>query len=132
MARNLPQPTEAEMEILQVLWVQGPTSVRTVHEALSDRREVGYTTTLKLMQIMVDKGLLRRDTSQRMHIYEAVVSEADTQHQFLSRFVDTIFRGSASQLVMQALGNHQASPTELEKIKDLIERLERDSQDPTQ
>jgi predicted transcriptional regulator len=125
MSKKLIKPTEGELEILQVLWENGPSSVRDVHEFLSARRETGYTTTLKLMQIMLDKGLVSRNAESRTHIYEAVVQEADVQNQLLQRFVDSTFRGSASQLVLQALGNHKASRKELEEIKALIERIEK-------
>jgi len=122
---EIPKPTEAELEILQVLWASGPSSVRFVNEQLNAQREVGYTTTLKLMQIMVDKGLAIRNTDQRSHIYEAGVSESDTKTRLLGQFVDAAFNGSAMKLVMQALGQHQASAQELDEIKALIERIER-------
>jgi predicted transcriptional regulator len=125
MSKKLIKPTEAELEILQVLWEHGPSSVRDVHEILAARRETGYTTTLKLMQIMLDKGLVRRNAEARTHIYEAGVHEAEVQSQLLRRFVDSTFRGSASQLVLQALGNHKASKKELEQIKALIEKIEK-------
>jgi len=118
------KPTESELEILQVLWQYGPSTVRLVNDKLNEAREVGYTTTLKLMQIMAEKGLADRDTSQRTHIYKPVVTEAETQQNLLNRFVDTTFRGSAMKLVMQALGNHNASETELDEIKALIEEIE--------
>ncbi len=119
------KPTEAELEILQVLWQRGPCSVRQVHEALAaDGRKAGYTTTLKLMQIMADKGLVRRNTAARSHIYEAAVPEQEVQQQLLQRVMDTAFRGSAMSLVMQALGQHRADPAELAQIKDLISRME--------
>ena len=118
------QPTESELEILQILWGEGPSSVRFVNERLNERREVGYTTTLKLMQIMVDKGLAGRNTDSRTHIYSAAVDERDTQQQLLSKFMDKTFRGSAANLVMQALGNHKATPDELDEIKALIKKLE--------
>lgn len=125
MEKNQPiQPTESELEILQILWQKGPSSVRFVNEELNKKREVGYTTTLKLMQIMVEKGLAARNTESRTHIYEAAVSEAGTQKQLLSRFMDKAFRGSAASLVMQALGNHKASPRELEEIRALIDQIE--------
>lgn len=125
MSKKLIKPTEGELEILQVLWANGPSSVRDVHEILAAQRETGYTTTLKLMQIMLDKGLVKRNADARTHIYEAGVQEADVQNQLLSRFVDSTFRGSASQLVLQALGNHKASKKELEEIKALIEKIEK-------
>jgi predicted transcriptional regulator len=124
MSRKIPKPTDAELEILQILWAKGPSTVRTVNELLNKKREVGYTTTLKLMQIMADKGLAKRNTDSRTHIYEAGVEETDTQNRLLQKFVDNTFRGSAMKMVMQALGNHNASQEELEKIKALIEQIE--------
>lgn len=125
MSKRLPKPTDSELEILQILWEHGPSSVRFVNEKLNEAREVGYTTTLKLMQIMAEKGLAKRNTTQRSHIYEAGVDESSTQKQLLQKFVDKTFRGSAMSLVMQALGNHNASPEELDKIKALIEKIEK-------
>jgi predicted transcriptional regulator len=125
MSRKQIKPTESELEILQVLWQRGPSSVRDVHEVLAAQRVTGYTTTLKLMQIMLDKGLVKRNAQARSHIYEAVVQEADVQGQLLQRFVDSAFRGSASQLVLQALGNHNASNKELKEIKALIDKIEK-------
>lgn len=104
-----PRPTESELEILQILWANGPCPVRFVNEQLNKKREVGYTTTLKLMQIMVDKGLARRNTDNRSHIYEANVAEGETQKRLLDELVDAAFRGSALKLVVQALGGGQAS-----------------------
>jgi len=126
MSRKQIKPTDSELEILQVLWQFGPSSVRAVHEHLAKQRDTGYTTTLKLMQIMLDKGLVKRNAEARSHIYEAVVQEADVQSQLLQRFVDSAFRGSASQLVLQALGSHKASRKELEEIKALIQRIEKE------
>ena len=120
-----PAPTESELEILQVLWQMGPCTVRQVNDILNERREIGYTTTLKLLQIMAEKQLVSRDTSDRVHIYHAAVGESSTQQRLLKHFVDTLFRGSASQLVMQALGNHEASSEELDEIKSLIEKIEK-------
>lgn len=125
MSKKLIKPTEAELEILQILWQRGPSSVRDVHDILSDSRETGYTTTLKLMQIMLEKGLVKRNAEARSHIYEAGVQESDVQSQLLSRFLDSTFRGSASQLILQALGNHKASKKELEQIKALIDQIEK-------
>jgi len=119
-----PRPTESELAILQLLWQYGPSSVRFVNEKLNEEREVGYTTTLKLMQIMADKGLVHRNTESRTHIYSAAVSEEQTQQNLLQRFVDQAFRGSAMKLVLQALGNHQASKEELDEIKSLIKKME--------
>jgi predicted transcriptional regulator len=119
------RPTDSELEILQILWAEGPSSVRTVNDLLNQHREVGYTTTLKIMQIMADKGLVERNTESRTHIYKASISEEETQQKLLDRFVDATFRGSAMKLVIQALGNHKASPQELEDIKALIEAMEK-------
>lgn len=121
------KPTEAELEILQVLWENGPSSVRFVNEQLGERKEVGYTTTLKLMQIMFEKGLVTRNTDARSHIYEAAIERDATQRNLLGTFVDNVFSGSAMNLVMQALGNHKASKDELDQIKALIEKMEKES-----
>jgi predicted transcriptional regulator len=118
------KPTEAELEILHILWANGPSSVRFVNEKLCENREVGYTTSLKMMQMMHDKGLLSRDDSSRSHVYEAVYRQEETQQKLLNQFVNTTFKGSAMQLVMQALGNHAASDDELAEIKALIEKME--------
>jgi BlaI family transcriptional regulator, penicillinase repressor len=118
------RPTESELEILQVLWASGPSSVRFVNEELNRKREVGYTTTLKLMQIMAEKGLVSRNTDQRSHIYEAAAAEQETQKRLVDELMDAAFRGSAMKLAMQALGNASASKEELEEIKALIHKLE--------
>jgi predicted transcriptional regulator len=125
MTLNQPlKPTESELEILQVLWQHGPSTVRFVHEALSKTKDAGYTTTLKLMQIMAEKGMLQADKASRSHVYRPLLQEEDTQRRLLDRFLDTTFRGSAMKLVMQALGNHQASKEELDEIRDLLDKLE--------
>ncbi|MFD2246867.1 BlaI/MecI/CopY family transcriptional regulator [Pontibacter ruber] len=118
------KPTEAELEILQVLWQHGPSTVRFVNEELSKTKEVGYTTTLKIMQIMTEKGMLEPDKSSRTHVYRPLLSEEATQRKLLDRFLDTTFRGSAMKLVMQALGNHSTSPEELDEIRNLLDKLE--------
>ena len=118
------KPTEAELEILHILWANGSSSVRFVNEKLCENREVGYTTTLKMMQMMYDKGLLNRDDSTRSHVYEAIYKQEETQQKLLDQFVNTAFKGSAMQLVMQALGNHNATGEELEEIKALIKQIE--------
>lgn len=125
MSKKIPKPTDSELEILLILWEHGPVSVRFVNDILNEEREVGYTTTLKLMQIMVDKGLAKRNTASRTHIYQAAFNETDTQKQLLKKFVDSTFRGSAMKMVMQALGNHQASKEELDEIKALIDKIEK-------
>jgi len=120
------KPTDAELEILHVLWANGPSTVRQIHETLSQSRDIGYTTALKLMQIMFEKGLLTRTEDSRSHTYSAAVSEEDTQRGLVDRFVETAFRGSASKLVMQVLGQHKTSREELDEIKKLLNNLERD------
>lgn len=121
----LPRPTESELAILQVLWENGPSTVRFVNDQLNKERVIGYTTTLKLMQIMAEKGLVDRNTESRTHIYAPAISEPETQRSLLDKFVDTAFRGSAIKLVMQALGQHKASKEELAAIKALIEEQEK-------
>ncbi|MFT2010760.1 BlaI/MecI/CopY family transcriptional regulator [Pontibacter sp. 13R65] len=116
--------TEAELEILQLLWQHGPSTVRFVNEELNKTKEVGYTTTLKFMQIMTEKGMLAPDKSSRTHIYHPLLQEEDTQRKLLDRFLDTAFRGSASKLVMQALGNRETSQEELDEIRNLLDKLE--------
>lgn len=118
------RPTESELEILNILWAKGLSTVREVHEVLEQSKEAGYTTTLKLMQIMHEKGMLKRDTSSKTHVYEAIVSQQQTQGQILKRMIDTVFNGSATQMVMQALGNHKANAEELEQIKKYLEEME--------
>ncbi|WP_234734346.1 BlaI/MecI/CopY family transcriptional regulator [Tellurirhabdus bombi] len=121
------KPTDSELEILQVIWAKGPSTVRQVNEELSRSKEVGYTTTLKLMQIMHEKNLLSRTEEGRYHIYTALVTEGDTRQNLLDRFVETTFRGSAAQLVMQALGNSKTSKEELDEIQKLIDQLSKKS-----
>lgn len=117
------KPTDAELEILHVLWTSGPSTVRQIHENLSQIRDIGYTTALKLMQIMYEKRLLTREESGKSHTYTAAVSEEDTQRGLVDRFVETAFRGSASKLVMQVLGQHKASREELDEIKKLLNQI---------
>ena len=117
-------PTESEMEILQILWQIGSCTVREVHETLSEKKDVGYTTTLKIMQIMADKNLVLRDTSSRTHVYTAAIDQESTQKSMLSNFITNTFGGSASSLVLQALGNHKTNDIELREIKNLIEQIE--------
>lgn len=117
------KPTESELEILQILWTKGLATVREVHEELSKTKDAGYTTTLKLMQIMHDKGLVRRDDSMRTHIYQSAVNKEKTQKHLLNKMIDSLFGGSPTQLVIHALGNHKASPDEIEKIQRLLDNL---------
>lgn len=121
---NKPKPTETELEILQILWQKGPSSVRDVNDAMSQDKEVGYTTTLKLMQIMNEKELTHRDTANRTHIYTANVEEEAIKSGLLQNFINSAFRGSASSLVMQALGQGKTSADELDQIKSLIADIE--------
>lgn len=118
------KPTDSELEILQLLWELGPSTVRAVNERLNERRDVGYTTTLKLLQIMFEKGIVTRMEEGRTHTYTAAITETDTQTVLLQEFVDQTFRGSAMKMVMQALGNHEASSAELDEIKALIAHME--------
>jgi BlaI family penicillinase repressor len=126
------KPTDAELAILHILWQQGPATVRQVNDAFNAQRDTGYTTTLKLMQIMHEKGLVTREEDGRTHVYAAAVTRDETQSLLLQQFVDTAFRGSAMQLVMQALGNHEASSAELDEIKELIARIEQQNNQSNQ
>ena len=125
MSPTLPRPTDAELAILRVLWTRGPSTVRQVHDALADARETGYTTTLKLMQIMAEKGLVTRDESSRTHVYAVRASRDQTQQQLVSDLVDRAFGGSAAALVMQAISSGAASPEELQEIQRLIDDFRR-------
>lgn len=119
-----PRPTDAELSILRVLWERGPSTVREVHDDLSNSQATGYTTVLKLLQIMTEKGLVVRDESQRAHIYEARYSEQKTQRQLLTDLMERAFGGSPAKLVMQALSANTTSAEELSEIRDLLGRLE--------
>lgn len=119
-----PRPTDAELAILNVLWDRGPCTVREVHDALSSTQDSGYTTVLKLMQIMTDKGLVVRDESQRAHIYTARSSAQKTQRQLLGDLVDRAFGGSPARLVMQALSATKASTEELTAIREMLDQME--------
>ncbi|WP_316832673.1 BlaI/MecI/CopY family transcriptional regulator [Pedobacter aquatilis] len=122
---NLPEPTKAELEILQVLWEYGPSTVRFVNDKLNEQREVNYTSTLKQMQILTEKGILKRDESQMKHIYIPVEAESKTKDQLLDRFVNTLYKGSAPSLVMQLLGNEKTSKEDIEEIKKLLDSFEK-------
>jgi predicted transcriptional regulator len=123
MVNKLIKPTEGELEILQVLWEKGNATVREVHETILQTKDAGYTTTLKLMQIMFEKGLVKRDDSAKTHIYHANVSKEKTQNQFVGKMISNLFGGSSTQLVMQALGNHVPSKEELNEIQQLLDNL---------
>ena len=116
-----PRPTPAELEILRVLWSRGPSTVREVQEALGPERGAGYTTVLKLMQIMAEKGLVDRDERDRTHVYRARLSEEQTQRQLVRDLLDRAFGGSATKLVMQALAARRASADELREIRRMID-----------
>ncbi|RYE33106.1 MAG: BlaI/MecI/CopY family transcriptional regulator [Sphingobacteriaceae bacterium] len=119
------KPTESELEILQILWQKENATVRDINEELSRRKqtEIGYTTTLKLMQLMHEKGLVTRDASSRTHVYKALLNQQKTQKSLINKLIDSAFGGSASQLVMQALSDHQTSAEELEAIKKYLDQL---------
>ncbi|MBN9295512.1 MAG: BlaI/MecI/CopY family transcriptional regulator [Filimonas sp.] len=120
------EPTKSELEILQVLWQFGPSTVRFVNDTLNEeKRAVQYTSTLKLMQIMAEKGLLNRDESQMKHIYSAAQEEQKTKGYLLDRFVETMYNGSASSLLLQLLGNKKTSKKELDAIKELVNKLDK-------
>lgn len=130
---NNKYPTESELEILQILWEHGPSTVRFVNDTLNEKlsegqgkesKEIGYTTTLKFMQIMNEKEMLSREAEGRKHIYKAMVKKQKVQKRMLDRFVEATFKGSAQQLVMQLLGNRKTSQEELDEIKALIEKIE--------
>lgn len=119
------EPTKSELEILQVLWQYGPSSVRFVNDKLNEqKREVNYMSTQKLMLIMLDKGFVTKDASQMTHIYKAAAEEDKTKSLLLNRVVDNLFNGSASSLMMQLVGNKKLSPQEMEEFKELIKKLD--------
>ncbi|MES2062446.1 MAG: BlaI/MecI/CopY family transcriptional regulator [Bacteroidota bacterium] len=119
------QPTKTEMDVLRILWASGPSTVRFVHDKLNEQKEaVIYTSTLKLMQVMKEKGMLDRDESQMKHVYKAVWEESTVKGNLLGRFVDTIYDGSASDLMIALLGNEKTSAEELKKIKELLKNID--------
>jgi BlaI family transcriptional regulator, penicillinase repressor len=121
------EPTKSELEILQVLWEHGASTVRFVNDKLNEqKRAVQYTSTLKLMQIMAEKGILKRDESNMKHIYSPAMEEQKTKGFLLERFVDSMYNGSASSLMMQLLGNKKTSKKELQAIKDLLKKLDKE------
>lgn len=119
-----PKPTPAELEILRVLWQRGPSAVRDVHEALSESRSAGYTTILKILQIMAEKGIVTRDTTRRTHLYEAAIAQEETQRQLLDDLLHRAFDGSASRLVMQALAGGKATTSEIAEIRRMLDRID--------
>jgi len=128
MPRESPRPTDAELAILRVLWTNGPSTVRHVHEALG--KDTAYTTILKLLQIMFEKGLVTRDESARTHIYTPADSKQTTQRRLLKNLLDKAFAGSAAQLVLQALSAKRATPEEMREIRRLLDDFERKGAKP--
>jgi len=120
-----PRPTDAELAVLRTLWQLGPSTVRHVHERLSGSRGIGYTTVLKLLQIMLKKGLVRRDESQRTHVYQPRCTEEQTQRQLVGDLLDRVFAGSGAKLAMHALSARKADPAELAEIRRWLDQLER-------
>lgn len=122
---NLPSiPTDSELEILQILWQNGPKSVRYINDELNSKREVGYTTTLKIMQIMHEKGLVSRNTDERSHVYTPLAHEQNIKHSLLNTFIDSTFNGSMKDMVLQALGGAETTRDEIEEIKVLLDQLQ--------
>jgi len=123
--RNPPKPTSAELEILRVLWARGPSTVRSVHEALSEKKPIGYTTVLKLLQIMTGKGSVRRNEDQRAHVYEASLPAGKTKRQLAADVLRRVFEGSASELMMHALQGRRTSQKEIEQLRRVLDEQER-------
>jgi predicted transcriptional regulator len=123
------RPTESELEILEILWQKGAATVRQVNEQLETQgKHVGYTTTLKMMQLMTEKGLLSRKPAGRLHIYEPLIQEGATRNALINKMIDAAFGGSATKLVLQALGNHKTTPEELREIRQLIDKMEKEQE----
>ena len=122
-----PRPTQAELEILCVLWQRGPSSVREVQQTLSETRAMGYTTVLKLLQIMSRKGLVARDERERTHVYRAALAQEQTQRQLVSDLLERAFDGSASQLILQALATKRATQDEMDEIRRMLDKAQRRS-----
>ncbi len=120
MSRATPIPSNAELEILRILWKEGPTTVRAIHDELRRQRDIGYTTVLKTMQVMAEKKLVTRDESERSHVYSAAVPEASVKKRLVTDLLDRAFDGSAASLVMQALSDKRASSEDLEKIRQIL------------
>ena len=128
MSREVPIPSNAELEILRILWRRGPSTVRDVHDELKRDRDVGYTTVLKTMQVMAEKKIVTRDESERSHVYAPAVEEKSVKRRLVSELLDKAFDGSAAQLVMQALSDKRASSEDLRKIRKLLDESSRKSQ----
>ncbi len=120
------KPTESELEVLQVMWDKEPCTVRDVHDELEKTKDGGYTSTLKLMQIMLDKGLVARSTNSRSHLYTTLLSREQAQESALNKIVDTVFKGSGMDLIMKALGKHVASNKEIDVITEYLQQFNKD------
>jgi BlaI family penicillinase repressor len=125
MTRSPLKPTASELEILRVLWSRGPSTVREVHESLSETKDLGYTTVLKLLQIMTTKGTVRRNETQRAHVYEACLPAEQTKRQIAGDMLQRVFEGSASQLMMHALAGRKSSPEEITELRRMLDEYER-------
>lgn len=128
MNQKRPKPTTAELEILSILWEHGPTTVRAIHDILSQDKETGYTTTLKILQKMTEKGLVTRDESRRSHVYHAAIQAEQTQRQLVDELIKQAFGGAAEKLVMQALSSRKVAPEEIGALRRLLDELEEKSQ----
>lgn len=124
--RQIPKPTDSELEILQILWKHGSSTVKAVNEKLNEKKETGYTTTLKMLQIMFEKNLVARNENERSHVYKAAIDKDDIQKLLFDKLLETVFSGSAANLVLHALGNSNPSKEELKKIKGLLNQIERE------
>jgi len=125
LKRKKMKPTASELDILQILWQNGKMTVKEINEEINKVKETGYTTTLKLMQIMHEKGLLSREQNGRSHVYKASIKEDDTKSSLLKNFIQSTFNGSTASLVMQALGDHKTTREELEMIRELLNDIEK-------
>jgi predicted transcriptional regulator len=125
MTRFPQKPTASELEILRVLWTRGPSTVREVHESLSEKKSLGYTTVLKVLQIMTTKGTVRRNETQRAHVYEACLPAEQTKRQIAGDMLQRVFEGSASQLMMHALAGRKSSPAEIEELRTMLDQYEK-------
>jgi BlaI family transcriptional regulator, penicillinase repressor len=124
MNKYINKPTEGELEILQILWRLGPCTVKKVNEIMNEKKDVGYTTSLKMLQIMVEKGLCQREAEGKLHIYKAALKEQQVKRNYLKDMIDQVFEGSPMEMVVQTLGNYKASPQEILELKKLIKDLE--------
>ncbi len=125
MGQQFIKPTESELDILQVLWDKKTASVREIHETMAETKDVGYTTTLKLMQIMLQKGLVKRDKSNRSHVYEASLPQSIAQKHIMNKMISTLFAGNSTELVLQVLGTHKTSKEELKKIEAFLQTMDK-------